>query len=127
MTEGAGPRIDKWLWAVRVFKTRSQSTQACRGGKIKVDDQEVKPGREVRKGMLITVHWGPIKRQLKVLELLERRVGAKLVPQYMQDLTPEEEYQKLELLRTHQTYRSKGSGRPTKKERRDMDSWLDWD
>lgn len=127
LPEESGPRIDKWLWAVRVFKTRSQATQACRGGKVKVDDQEVKPGREVKKDMRITVQWGPVKRDLKVLNLLDKRVGAKLVEQYMLDLTPEEEYRKLELMKNRQTYRPKGSGRPTKKERRDMEDWFGWD
>ncbi|MFO7997786.1 MAG: RNA-binding S4 domain-containing protein [Bacteroidales bacterium] len=127
MPANEGPRIDKWLWAVRVFKTRSLATQACRSGKVKVDDLEVKPSREVRKGMVIELRWGPIIRHLKVLDLLEKRVGAKLVAHYMQDLTPEEEYHKLELLKTRHTYRPKGSGRPTKKERRDLDYWFGWE
>ncbi len=121
------PRIDKWLWAVRAFKTRSQATEACRAGKVKVDDQQVKPSRIVHTDMTITVQAGPIKRQFKVLELLHNRVGAKLVPQYMQDLTPEEEYKKLELIRSNHMQRDRGAGRPTKKERREMDSWMDWD
>jgi ribosome-associated heat shock protein Hsp15 len=121
------PRIDKWLWSVRAFKTRSQATEACRSGKVKVDDQGIKPSREVKTGMLISIQTGPIKRQLKVIELLHTRVGAKLVPQYMQDLTPEEEYQKLALIRSGNDTRPRGSGRPTKKDRREMDEWLDWD
>ena len=127
MTEDQGPRIDKWLWAVRVFKTRSQATQACRGGKVKVDDAEVKPSREVRKGMVITVQHGPVRRTVRVLEPLEKRVGAKLVETYMADLTPEEEYRKLEMIRARQQMRPRGSGRPTKKDRRDMDTWFGWD
>jgi len=121
------PRIDKWLWAVRAFKTRSQATEACRAGKVKVDEQAVKPSREVKAGMIISVQTGPIRRQLRVIEPLHKRVGAKLVPQYMEDLTPEEEYHKLAQLRASQTLRPRGLGRPTKKERRDMGSWFDWE
>jgi ribosome-associated heat shock protein Hsp15 len=120
-------RIDKWLWSVRAFKTRTQATDACRAGKVKIDDVAVKPSREVRVGMLVMVQTGPIQRQLLVLALLQKRIGAKLVPQYMQDQTPEEEYKKLELIRAAHKHRPRGSGRPTKKERRDMDTWLDWD
>ena len=121
------PRIDKWLWAIRAFKTRSQATEACRSGKVKVDDQPVKPSREVKTGMVITVQSGPVKKQIRVMELLHNRVGAKLVSQYMEDLTPEEEYQKLELLKASQKLRPRGTGRPTKKERRDMGTWFGWD
>ena len=121
------PRIDKWLWAVRAFKTRSQATDACRAGKVKVDDQPIKPSREVKHGMIITIQQGPLKRTLKVVELLQKRVGAKLVAQYMEDLTPQEEYQKLEDIRNMPAARPRGAGRPTKKERRDIGEWLDWD
>ena len=121
------PRIDKWLWAVRLFKTRSQATEACRAGKVKVDEQAVKPSREVKTDMVITVQTGPIRRSIRVTNLLHNRVGAKLVPQYMEDLTPAEEYRKLELVKSGQTFRPRGSGRPTKKERRDIGNWLEWD
>lgn len=122
------PRIDKWLWAVRIFKTRSQASQACRTGKVKVDEQRVKPSREVYPGMIIHIHWGPIDRILKVKELLMNRVGAKLVNNYMEDLTPEEDYKTLELIRKRTGHRPHGTGRPTKKERRDLDQWLEvWD
>ena len=127
MEKGSSPRIDKWLWAVRAFKTRSQATDACRAAKVKVDDQVIKPSREVRPGMVVTVQYGPITRRLKVLETIQKRVGAKLVPQFMEDLTPEEEYQKLELIKQQPLSRPRGSGRPTKKERRDIGQWFDWD
>jgi len=120
-------RIDKWLWAVRIFKTRSQATDACRAGKVKVDGAAVKPSREVKTGMVIIVQTGPIQKQLQVVALLHSRVGAKLVPQYMLDLTPKEEYQKLEAIRASYAQRPRGSGRPTKKERREMDDWMDWE
>ncbi len=121
------PRIDKWLWSVRAFKTRSQATDACRAGKVKVDETPIKPSREVKTGMIITLQQGPLKRTLKVTGLLQKRVGAKLVGQFMEDLTPEEEYQKLEAIRTMPAARARGAGRPTKKERRDIGEWLDWD
>lgn len=123
----ATPRIDKYLWAVRLFKTRSQATQACRAGKVKVDDQAVKPSREIDTGMVITVQTGPILRTIRVKELLDKRVGAKLVSQYMEDMTPEEEYKKLEIARSQAGMRPHGKGRPTKKERREMDQWFGWD
>jgi len=117
-------RIDKWLWAVRLFKTRSQATDACRAGKIKIDGDAIKPSREVKIGQEISIHLGPITKTAKVVGLLEKRVGAKLVPGYMEDLTPAEEYHKLELLRDNPLAQRKG--RPTKKERREMDDWFDW-
>ncbi len=120
-------RIDKWLWAVRLFKTRSQATQACKAGKVKIDGETVKPSREIREGLVITVQTGPIKKTVKVLELLHKRVGARLVSQYMEDLTPEDEYAKLEIIKKQPvSTRPKGFGRPTKKERRDIDNWFGW-
>ena len=118
-------RIDKWLWSVRLFKTRSQATDACRAGKVKIEDEPVKPSREVRTGQIISLHFGPLTKTVKVVELLQKRVGAKLVANYMEDLTPEEEYRKLELIR--QNPFAKRKGRPTKKERRDMDEWFGWE
>ncbi len=119
------PRIDKWLWAVRVYKTRSQAAQACRAGRVKVDGQVAKPSREVHPGMVISLHWGPIDRIIKVKALLNNRVGAKLVDQYLEDLTPEEDYKTLEVIRKRTGLRPHGTGRPTKKERRDLDQWFD--
>lgn len=125
MAEKEGLRIDKWLWAVRIFKTRSQATDACRLGRVKLKGEVVKPSREVKAGMEITLHAGPITRTFRVLELLHNRVGAKLVPNYMEDLTPAEEYQKLELIRNNPL--AQRHGRPTKKERRELDDWFDWE
>ncbi|TVQ13313.1 MAG: RNA-binding S4 domain-containing protein [Bacteroidetes bacterium] len=118
-------RIDKWLWSVRLFKTRSQATDACRAGKVKIDDDPVKPSREVKKDQVISLHAGAITKTVKVVDLLEKRVGAKLVPGFMEDLTPAEEYHKMELLRDNPLARRKG--RPTKKERREMDDWFGWE
>lgn len=115
------------MWAVRIFKTRSQATQACRAGKVKIDGQAVKPSREVQTDMVIQVQWGPIQKTLKVVALLNNRVGAKLVPDYMEDLTPEDEYKKLEIIRSRDGLRPHGKGRPTKKERRELDEWFGWE
>lgn len=118
----AGVRIDKWLWAVRVFKTRSQATEACKSGKVRIGGQIVKPSHEVKPGEEITVSQQSILRSLKVLQLLGNRVGAPLVPEYMQDLTPDEEYSKLKLMRqVNFEYRDPGTGRPTKRQRREIE------
>jgi len=114
-----GYRIDKWLWSVRIFKTRSQATEACRKGKVKIDDQEVKPSREVKTGDIIKVDLKAFEKTVKVIDLLDKRVSAKLVQNYMEDLTPKEEYDKPQKIReTNYEYRERGAGRPTKKERR---------
>ena len=110
-----------------MFKTRSQATQACRAGKVKIDEQAVKPSRDIHPGTVITVQSGPILRTVKVIEVLEKRVGAKLVSQYMEDITSEEEYQKLEIAKSQAGMRPFRKGRPTKKERREMDRWFGWD
>jgi ribosome-associated heat shock protein Hsp15 len=120
-------RIDKWLWATRIFKTRSLATQACKAGKVKIDGLPVKPSRTVAVDMVITVQNGPITKTIKVISLLQNRVGAKLVSNYLQDLTPPEELEKLKLQRELFKPRPRGAGRPTKKERRDMDTWVGWD
>jgi ribosome-associated heat shock protein Hsp15 len=118
-----GVRIDKWLWSVRIFKTRSQATTACRAGKVKISENTVKPSREVRTGEVITVNQPPVLKTLKVLALLENRVSAKLVVDFMEDLTPKEEYDKARGL--HQPsfeFRPRGIGRPTKRERRTIEN-----
>ncbi|MFH0867623.1 MAG: RNA-binding S4 domain-containing protein [Bacteroidota bacterium] len=118
----AGVRIDKWLWAVRIFKTRTMASDACRCGKVIINDVEVKPSREVKAGDVIIVKTGPIRKTLKVLNLLENRVSAKLVAQFIEDMTPAEEYKKLEMMRdSNFVTRNRGAGRPTKRERRDID------
>jgi len=115
----AGARIDKWLWSVRLYKTRSQATEACRSGKVTINDQALKPSREARIGDVVVLRQGPLTKTVQVKELLKSRVGAKLVPDYMVDLTPEEEYTKLQMTReVNFEIRDRGVGRPTKKERR---------
>ena len=92
-------RIDKWLWAVRLFKTRSQATEACRSNKVLVGEQPVKPSREVHIGEVIRFQSGQVNRTVQVKALLESRVGARLVETYLLDLTPEEEYQRVKMLK----------------------------
>ncbi|HMU68717.1 MAG TPA: RNA-binding S4 domain-containing protein [Chitinophagales bacterium] len=119
-------RIDKWLWAVRLYKTRSLATEAVKNGKVKVNGDSVKPSFEVFPGLILTIPKGVVKYQYKVLAPLERRVGAPLVKDYMEDVTPEEEKMKLTTLEFMPTaFREKGTGRPTKKERRDLDDWME--
>lgn len=116
---GEEVRIDKYLWAIRVFKTRSQATDACRSGKVLIREQQVKPSREVQPGDEVTVRLSQITRTFRVDALLSNRVSAKLVDQYATDLTSDEEYEKLKMKhKTNYEYRKKGVGRPTKRERR---------
>ncbi len=117
-----GVRVDKWLWAVRVFKSRSQATDACRKGRVKVNDAEAKPGRTVHTGNIITVRKDNIVYTFRVKGLLAKRVSAKLAEENREDLTPAEELEKRKIIRTgHFVFRPKGLGRPTKKERRMLD------
>ena len=120
----SGPvRIDKWLWAVRLYKTRSLATAACDAGRVRIGEQGVKPSRAVKIGDLIVAQNNDMTRTVKVLALLDKRVGAKLVPDYMEDLTPASEFQKQrELSYRTVPLRPKGVGRPTKKERRQWDA-----
>lgn len=114
-----GVRIDKWLWAVRIFKTRSQATAACKGGKVKMDGQNLKASREVKVGEEIHISLTSFSKHVKIKALLKNRVGASLVPDYMVDLTTQEEYDKQKMNREiNAEYRDRGEGRPTKKERR---------
>ena len=117
-----GVRIDKWMWSVRIFKTRNQATLACRSGRIKISDQPVKPSREIKTGEVITISLDALKRSVKVIAPVTHRVGAKLVEQFMEDLTTQEEYQKLkERKDAGFGHRLRGLGRPTKKERRKIE------
>lgn len=119
-------RIDKYLWSIRVFKTRSEATDACKGGKIRVNGADTKPSKMVRRGDVIVARKGPVTYTYKVLELIDKRQGAKLVPQYAENLTPAEEIAKLRApVETFFLKRDRGAGRPTKKDRRQMDSLWD--
>ncbi len=115
-------RMDKWLWAVRVYRTRSLATAACKAGHVKVDGAAVKPSRLVSLGDVITATVGRITRKLKVVSPIERRVGAKMLDRYIEDLTPPQAFEKCRLSDPPPLYRySKGKGRPTKRDRREID------
>ena len=120
------PRLDKYLWAIRVFKTRSDAADACRSGKVRVNDWEAKPSREVRVGDMLEVRKGPVHYRYQVLGILEQRVAAKNLAPYVLDTTPPEELAKVQ--KPNETllgWRDRGTGRPTKKERRDIDRLMD--
>jgi ribosome-associated heat shock protein Hsp15 len=118
-----GIRIDKWLWAVRLFKTRSQATEACKSGNVRIGGQIVKASREVKPGDEIEIHLKPVSKKVMVAGLIGHRIGPGLVSDYMVDLTPEEEYQKLKMMKElHFEYRDRGLGRPTKLQRREIES-----
>ena len=119
-------RLDKYLWAVRVFKTRSDAADAIRNNRVLVNDAYAKPSREVKQGDVIAVKKQPVTYQYKVLELVSSRQGAKNVPQYCLNITPQEELDKLTVPReTIFVFRERGTGRPTKKERREIDALMD--
>ncbi|HHV85388.1 MAG TPA: RNA-binding S4 domain-containing protein [Petrimonas sp.] len=119
-------RIDKWLWAVRVFKTRTIASDACKKGRVLIDNVSVKPSRMIRAGDIVQVRKPPITFSFKVLDLSDKRMGAKLVPQFMENVTPPEQYEILELNKISGFVdRQRGTGRPTKKERRDLDQFAD--
>ena len=115
-------RLDKWLWAVRLFKARPLATDACRAGNVAIGGQPAKPGREVHAGEIVTLRLGLITRTLRVVDVPRSRVGAKLVAEFCTDLTPPAEFEKLREHRMQQVLaRAKGTGRPTKRERRTID------
>jgi ribosome-associated heat shock protein Hsp15 len=119
-------RIDKYLWCTRYFKTRNQATEACKKGHVRIGDQVVKPSREVMPMDEIQLRKNQIHYQLKVLDIPSQRLGAKLVDIYRMDTTPAEalEHQKL-MQSAKEYYRKKGTGRPTKKDRRELDDYWD--
>lgn len=119
-------RIDKYLWAIRAFKTRSDATEACKGGRVKVANANAKPSRAVSAGDVIQVRKGAVTFTYKVLRPLDNRVGAKLVPDYAENLTPESELQKLRApVETFFVTRDRGAGRPTKRDRREIEHMWD--
>ncbi len=121
-------RVDKFLWCVRVFKTRSIATDACKGGLVKLNNADTKPSKELKIGDSLTVTKGQMTLQLEVKTFPKSRVGAKLVEDHLINNTPEEEYEKMRRMReSAQFVRDRGAGRPTKKERRDLDKWGMWD
>jgi ribosome-associated heat shock protein Hsp15 len=120
-----GIRIDKWLWAVRLYKTRSLASEECKKGKVMINGMNVKPSRELKEGETIQLRRPPITRSYKVIALAENRMAAKMVPQFMVETTPASELQILEDQKIRQMDdRERGTGRPTKKDRRDMDDFF---
>ena len=119
-------RIDKYLWSIRVFKTRSEATDACKGGKIRVNGADTKPSKMVKVGDTIVARKGAVTYTYKVLDLIDKRQGPKLVPNYAENLTPPEELAKLRApIETFFLKRDRGAGRPTKKDRRQMEALWD--
>ena len=118
-------RVDKYLWAMRIYKTRSIATDACKCGRVKMNGVEVKPSRMFHVGDVFTVRKGPITYTYRILQLWGNRLGAKMVPEYIQDITPKEQLELLELARyAAQSGRDRGTGRPTKKDRRDIEQFF---
>lgn len=126
-------RVDKWLWAVRVFKTRSIATDAVKKGRVEVNDVIVKPSRMLKVGDVVKVRKSPVTYSFRVIQLVQNRLGAKLVPEYMENITPKSELDILDMVRIAGFVdRRKGLGRPTKKEGRELeqftsDLWSDFD
>ena len=119
-------RIDKWLWAVRIYKTRSIAAEACKKGHVSIGDRTAKPAHNIRVGDIVNVKKAPITYSFRVLKCAENRVGAKFVPELMENITSQEQYEILEMSRISGFVdRARGTGRPTKKERRDLDQFVE--
>ena len=126
--EGQGEglaRIDKWLWAARIFKTRSIAVDAIKNGRVTIQGVNVKPSRMVKEGEVVSVRKPPVTYSFKILKTIEQRVGAKLLPEIYENVTPPDQYELLEMNRISGFVdRQRGTGRPTKKERRALDEFL---
>ena len=130
-------RIDKWLWAARIYKTRTLATDACKNGRITINGTQVKPSRTVKAGDTVGVRKPPVTYSFRVIQTIEKRVGAKLLPEIYENVTTPDQYELLEMSRISGFVdRARGTGRPTKKERRsldafigpaDEDGWDDWE
>lgn len=118
-------RIDKWMWAARIFKTRTIAAEACKKGRISINGSQVKPARMVKPGDVVQVRKPPVTYSFKVLQAIEKRVGAKLVSEIMENVTTPDQYELLEMSKISGFVdRARGTGRPTKKERRDLDEFF---
>ena len=121
----AEARIDKWMWASRIFKTRTIAAEACKKGRVNINGSQAKPARMVKPGDVVSVKKPPVTYSFKVLQAIEKRVGAKLVPEIMENVTPKEQYELLEMSKISGFVdRARGTGRPTKKERRSLDEFI---
>ena len=118
-------RVDKWLWAARIFKTRSIAVDAIKSGRVTMNGMNVKPSRMVKVGEVVSVRKPPVTYSFKILKTIEQRVGAKLIPEIYENVTPADQYELLEMNRISGFIdRQRGTGRPTKKERRALDEFL---
>ncbi len=123
---GQTARVDKWLWAARVYKTRSQAADACKNGRVTIGGVNVKPSHTIKVGETISVKKPPVTYSFRVLACLEQRVGARLLPQVYENVTDPKQYELLEMSRISGFVdRARGTGRPTKKERRALDAFID--
>ncbi len=119
-------RIDKWLWAARIFKTRSIAANACKNNRVSVNGQCVKPSHIISPGVVVDVKKSPVTYSFRVLKCIEQRVGAKFIPQIYENVTDAKQYEILEMSRISGFVdRARGTGRPTKKERRSLDAFLE--
>ena len=119
-------RIDKWLWAARIFKTRSIASDACKNGRVTINGVNVKPSHMIKEGETVSVKKPPITYSFKVLQCIEQRVGAKLIPQIYENVTDAKQYELLEMSKISGfVNRARGTGRPTKKERRSLDAFIE--
>ena len=119
-------RVDKWLWAVRIFKTRSLATEACKKGHVSIGDSTLKPSKMVQVGDIVKVRKAPITKSLKIIALAEKRMSAKLILDFVEDVTPAEEMELLEMQKNMRWIaRDRGTGRPTKKDRRELDDFFE--
>lgn len=118
-------RIDKWLWASRIFKTRTIAADACKNGRVTIEGVNVKPSRVVKVGETVSVRKPPITYSFRILKTIEQRVGAKLLPEIYENVTAPEQYELLEMTRISGFVdRARGTGRPTKKDRRSLDAFI---
>ena len=125
MTDQEILRIDKFLWAVRIFKTRTQAAEACAKGHVLIDGMTVKPSRHIKEGEKLIVKKPPMEFRYTILRPLHTRLSAEKVKEYLEDNTPQDSFQKLELLKLQKNaIRDRGTGRPTKKDRRDIDKHI---
>lgn len=119
-------RIDKWLWAARIFKTRSIAAEACKNGRVTIAGMGVKPSRMVKEGETVSVRKPPVTYSFRILKAIEQRVGAKLIPEIYENVTDPKQYELLEMSRISGFVdRARGTGRPTKKERRALDAFVE--
>jgi ribosome-associated heat shock protein Hsp15 len=120
-------RIDKWLWAVRIFKTRSQASDACHKGHVLIGNLPVKSSRMVKQGDIVQVRKSPVLRTFQILDISDKRMSAKMAEEFVKDITPPEQLAILEVQKElHRFDRERGTGRPTKKERRDLDDFFNY-